>query len=243
MVTNSGKKKQDAKAVGLIASILKPVVDRYNALSEDKRFLARDTLMKFERCFAFVTQIVRIDDKDLFKDYLFVSHLVHLLPKSPAEKIDINGKIQLEYAKLEETFRGAITLEGSGEFNPPKNTAPKIKSKKVNTLQRIIDKVNEQYEGDFGSADKVALDSVFEMLMNDPVVKQKLKEFAKTNDINMFMKSIFPGEFQRVLLECFKKNDEAFNRLLSNDAFQTAVMTIMAKEIYKSFIQDDKKDN
>ena len=243
MVTNSGKKKQDAKAVGLIASILKPVVDRYNALSEDKRFLARDTLMKFERCFAFVTQIVRIDDKDLFKDYLFVSHLVHLLPKSPAEKIDIDGKIQLEYAKLEETFRGAITLEGSGEFNPPKNTAPKIQSKKVNTLQRIIDKVNEQYEGDFGSADKVALDSVFEMLMNDPVVKQKLKEFAKTNDINMFMKSIFPGEFQRVLLECFKKNDEAFNRLLSNDAFQTAVMTIMAKEIYKSFIQDDKKDN
>lgn len=235
MVANSNKAKQSPTAVGKIASILKDSVDRYTALEEDKRFLARDTLMKFDRCYAFVTQLVRIDDKDLFKDYLFVSHLVHLLPKTPGEKIDISDKIQLEYAKLKETFHGAIQLDGSGEFNPPKEGAPKITSRKVDTLERIVNKVNEQYEGDFGPADKVAIDSVFEMLMNDPVVKEKLKDYAKNNDVNMFIKSIFPGEFQRVLLECFKKNDEAFNRLLSNDSFQNAVMSIMAKELYKTF--------
>lgn len=235
MVANSNKVKQSPTAIGKIASILKDSVDRYTSLDEDKRFLARDTLMKFDRCYAFVTQLVRIDDKDLFKDYLFVSHLVHLLPKSPVEKIDITDKISLEYAKLKETFHGAIVLDGGGEFNPPKEGAPKITSRKVDTLERIVNKVNEQYEGDFGPADKVAIDSVFEMLMNDPVVKEKLKDYAKNNDVNMFIKSIFPGEFQRVLLECFKKNDEAFNRLLSNDAFQNAVMSIMAKELYKTF--------
>ena len=235
MVANSNKAKQSPTAIGKIASILKDSVDRYTSLDEDKRFLARDTLMKFDRCYAFVTQLVRIDDKDLFKDYLFVSHLVHLLPKSQVEKIDITDKISLEYAKLKETFHGAIVLDGGGEFNPPKEGAPKITSRKVDTLERIVNKVNEQYEGDFGPADKVAIDSVFEMLMNDHVVKDKLKDYAKNNDINMFIKSIFPGEFQRVLLECFKKNDEAFNRLLSNDSFQNAVMSIMAKELYKTF--------
>lgn len=79
------------------------------------------------------------------------------------------------------------------------------------------------------------------MLMNDPVVKDKLKDYAKNNDINIFIKSIFPGEFQRVLLECFKKNDEAFNRLLSNDAFQNAVMSIMAK-LYKTFSNSEKQN-
>lgn len=238
MVTNSGKKKQDATAVGKIASILKPVVERYVSLKDDNRLLARDTLMKFVRCFAFVTQLVRIDDKDLFKDYLFVSHLVHLLPKTSEEKIDITDKISLEYAKLKETFHGAITLEGGDEFNPPKNSRPKVTTKKVDTLQRIINKVNEQYEGDFGPADKVAIDSLFAMLMSDTVVKEKLKDFAKNNDINMFISSIFPGEFQRILIDCYKKNDEAFNRLLDNDSFQKAVMSIMAKEIYKALSGD-----
>ena len=35
----------------------------------DKRGLARDTMMKFIRTYGFVTQLVRINDEELFKDY------------------------------------------------------------------------------------------------------------------------------------------------------------------------------
>ena len=120
---------------------------------------------------------------------------------------------------------------------PAKLAQPSAKVKKTNTLDRIIDKVNQEYDGDFSSADKVALDSVFKMLMEDPVVKARLKEFAKHNDAN---KSIFPSEFQRVLVECFTQNDQAFSRLLNNSQFQNAVMNIMAKELYKTLSNDDK---
>lgn len=67
-----------------------------------------------------------------------------------------------------------------------------------------------------------------------------LKQTAKHNNANMFIKSIFPSEFQRVLVECFTQNNQAFSRLLNNSQFQNDVMNIMAKELYKTLSNDDK---
>lgn len=241
MKVNSDKKKQDDSAIGKLVSVMKPAVDNYADLDDDKRLLARDTMMKFIRSYGFVTQLVRINDEDLFKDYLYISHLIRLLPKTQYPVFDLTGKVSLEYAKLKETFKGAIELEKEGgEVVPGKGTKPAKKSNKTDTLERIVEKVNEKYQDDFSAADKVALDSVFQMLMGDPVVKKKLTEYAKTNDAQMFIKSIFPKEFERVLVECYTKNDDAFQRLLGNDQFQKAVMDIMAKELYKTLVSDNK---
>ena len=241
MKVNSDKKKQDDSAIGKLVSVMKPAVDNYADLDDDKRLLARDTMMKFIRSYGFVTQLVRINDEDLFKDYLYISHLIRLLPKTQYPVFDLTGKVSLEYAKLKETFKGAIELEKEGgEVVPGKGAKPAKKSNKTDTLERIVEKVNEKYQDDFSAADKVALDSVFQMLMGDPVVKKKLTEYAKTNDAQMFIKSIFPKEFERVLVECYTKNDDAFQRLLGNDQFQKAVMDIMAKELYKTLMSDNK---
>ena len=243
MKVNSDKKKQDDSAIGKLVSVMKPAVDNYADLDDDKRLLARDTMMKFIRSYGFVTQLVRINDEDLFKDYLYISHLIRLLPKTQYLVFDLTGKVSLEYAKLKETFKGAIELEKEGgEVVPGKGAKPAKKSYKTDTLERIVEKVNEKYQDDFSAADKVALDSVFQMLMGDPVVKKKLSEYAKTNDAQMFIKSIFPKEFERVLVECYTKNDDAFQRLLGNDQFQKAVMDIMAKELYKTLVsgKEDK---
>ena len=242
MKVNSDKKKQDDSAIGKLVSVMKPAVDNYADLDDDKRLLARDTMMKFIRSYGFVTQLVRINDEDLFKDYLYISYLIRLLPKTQYPVFDLTGKVSLEYAKLKETFKGAIELEKEGgEVVPGKGAKPAKKSNKTDTLERIVEKVNEKYQDDFSAADKVALDSVFQMLMGDPVVKKKLTEYAKTNDAQMFIKSIFPKEFERVLVECYIKNDDAFQRLLGNDQFQKAVMDIMAKELYKTLVSGEEK--
>lgn len=243
MKANSNKKKQDDSAIGKLVSVMKPAVDNYADLDDDKRLLARDTMMKFIRSYGFVTQLVRINDEDLFKDYLYISHLIRLLPKTQYPVFDLTGKVSLEYAKLKETFKGAIELEKEGgEVVPGKGAKPAKKSNKTDTLERIVVKINEKYQDDFSPADKVALDSVFQMLMGDQVVKKKLTEYAKTNDAQMFIKSIFPKEFERVLVECYTKNDDAFQRLLGNDQFQKAVMDIMAKELYKTLVSE-KEEN
>jgi len=234
LMKKGSSKGQDSKLIGKLTSILKPVVDRYLEFDLDKRFSARDALMKFNRRYSFITQLVRIDDKDLFKDYLFTSHLLHMLPKNKVNIIDITDKIQLEYAKLDETYKGAIILDS--EDKKIEGDGPIIAKKretKTDTLERIIEKVNLAYDGDFGPNDKVVLDSVYKMLMEDAVVKQRLQEYAVDNDANMFIKSIFPNEFQRILVNCYALNDEAFRKLLGDSKFQKLVMDTMAKEFYK----------
>ena len=237
MERNNGK-KQSPTAIGRLVSILKPSVDQYKEMiaeNESEAFKVRDTMMKFVRTYGFVTELARIDDKELFKEYIFVGHLLHLLPKKPSDPVNLEGKIKLDYYKLQETYQGKIELEKADTvFVPVKTAKPSSKVKKTDTLERIVHKVNSEYEGDFGPGDKVALESVFQMMMGDPVVKKRLREFAKNNDAHMFISSIFPGEFQRILVECFKANDDAFQRLLGDEMFQKAVMNAMAREFYRS---------
>ncbi len=242
MAENSGK-KQSSTAIGRLVSILKPSVDAYRAIADESdAYKARDTMMKFVRCYGFVTQLVRIDDQELFKEYIFVEHLLHLLPKKPVDPVDLRGKIQLEYYKLQDTYSGSIELEKADTiFVPSKSAKPAARIRKTDTLERIVKKVNDEYGGDFGPGDKVVIENVFQMMMGDAVVKKRLKEYAKSNDAHMFISSIFPGEFQRILVECFKLNDDAFQRLLGDEAFQKSVMDAMAKEFYKTLAVADNK--
>lgn len=65
----------------------------------------------------------------------------------------------------------------------------------------------------------------------------------KINYAQMFINSTFAKEFERILVECYTKNDDALQRLLGNDQFQKAVvMDIMAKELYKTLVsvKEDK---
>lgn len=227
-------KKQDSKALGKITSLLKPVVDRYSDLDLDKRNKARDTMLKFTRAYGFITQLVRIDDKELFKDYLFVSHLFRLLPRNKVDIIDITDKIKLEYASLKESFKGAIILDKQAGEVKPQGFKPSItKQKKVDVLSRIVDKVNDRYGEGLSEADKVALTSVSNMLMDDPEIKKNLTRYAQDNNPDMFIKSIFPEKFNQILVQCYLSNDEAFKKLMENQEFQKSVMNIMAQEFYK----------
>lgn len=228
-------KKQSNTTIGKLTSLFKPIKNKYEELDFETRFKFRDVLMKFSRAYGFVTQLVRINDEELFKDYLFASHLLKVLPKSKRDIIDLTDKIQLEYASLTETFKGSIGLEKkSGEVKPSGFKPNSVRDRKVDTLERIIAKVNEKYGANFSDADKVAVDSVFKMMMGDKDVLENLKKYAKDNNPDMFIKSIFPEKFKEILVACYLSQDEAYDKLLNNEEFQKAVMDIMANEFYKT---------
>ena len=160
MSTQVGK-AQDAAALGKLASMFKPVIDRYKDLSEDERFTVRDYVRRFNKAYAYITQLVRLHDKDLFNEYQYTLHLVKLLPRPGTEFVDIDDKIKLEYASLTETFSGAIMLdEKPPVFTPGGSLAPKVPNKKKDTLQSIIDRVNERFSGDFTDSDRVIIEGM-----------------------------------------------------------------------------------
>lgn len=238
MVSNVGK-NQDAAALGRLAGMFRPVIQRYNDLDEDDRETSRDYIRRFNRIYSYVTQLVRLHDKELFNEYQYTTHLVKLLPRPDViDFVDIDDKIRLEYASLTETFAGAIVLdEKPPVFVPGGSAAPKKNNKKKDTLQSIIDKVNERFSGNFTDADRVIIEGIYQMFMKDTEVK-KFKKYAKDNSTEMFVKSLFPDKFKDIVTQCFLDNNESFAKLFNDPDFYQKVQDAMAAELYKALRKD-----
>lgn len=233
------KQKQTQTGLGRLSAILKPVVDRFSELEEDRQYAARDYLRKFNNAYSYVTQLVKLHDEELFNEYLFTSQLVKFLPRTSKDIVDIDDKISLEYASLKETFSGSIKLDNASvELVPTSNLAPKKPNKKKDTLQSIIDKVNEKYLGDFTDGDKVIVKGLYEMFMSDPEVKSKIKDQVKGSNTEMFINSLFPDKFQEIATRCYTQSAESFNKLFTDADFYKNVMNVMASIFYKELRKD-----
>lgn len=233
VMSSQGGKKQDDTAQGKLASILKPIIDRYNELDEKERYVVRDTIRKFNKNYSYITQLIRLHDEELFKEFLFTSHLISLLPKEKREYIDIEDKIKLEYASLKETFKGAITLDKKSVDLKPSGSTQAKPTKKKDTLQSIIDKVNERFDGKFTDSDRVIIEGIYQMFMKDDDVK-KFRKYAKANNTEMFVNSLFPEKFKDIVTKCFLENNDSFEKLFNDPDFYQKVMEAMAKELYKT---------
>ncbi|WP_290565811.1 type I restriction endonuclease [Akkermansia sp.] len=233
-------KKQDNAALGRLAGMFRPVIKRYCELSDEERETARDYLRQFNRSYSYVTQLVRLHDKSLFEEYQYTTHLLKLLPHTISDPVDVEDKIRLEYASLEKTFQGAILLnEKPVKFTPPGISPPKPKDKKKDTLQSIIDKVNERFNGNFTEDDRVIIEGIFNMFMEDKEV-QKYRSYAKDNSTEMFVKSLFPDKFKKMVQQCFIKQKEAYKKIFTDNDFYNKVMEAMANELYKALRKDEQ---
>lgn len=123
---------QESTSMGKMTSVLKPVADRYNLKNSEERYQFRRLVRNFIKWYGYITQVVRMFDKDMHKEYLFLRYLLHLLLAEPADPCDLEGKLKLEYYKLQKTFEGNIQLEQlDGEYVPAKQKAVGGKQKKT----------------------------------------------------------------------------------------------------------------
>jgi hypothetical protein len=241
MSKHSGS-KQSAVDMGKLCGLLKPISDRYDDIStEEDKFNCRMAIRSFVKCYAYITQLTRFHDEELFKEYVFCANLLKLLPKPGHKKPDIEDKIKLEYTSLKETFNGAIILDKKDVDLKPSGDKNKTKVPKKDTLQNIIDKINERFDGDFSEADRVIVESIYQMFMADKEVK-KFKRYAKDTTPEMFVKSLFPDKFKEMAVQCYTENATSYKKLFSDSEFYQKVMESMAKELYRS-LMDARANN
>ena len=228
-------RNQSVAALGRLAGMFQPVIARYLDLSSEEQYAVRDYVRKFNKAYSFVTQLVRLHDRDLFNEYQYTCDLIQLLPRPDGEDIgSIEDKIKLEYASLTETFRGAIVLdEKPPAFVPSGSTAPNVPNKKKDTLQSIIDKVNERFKGHFTDADRVIIEGIYQMFMKDPEV-MKFRKYARDNSTEMFVQSLFPDKFSKIVTQCYMDNNDSFIKLFNDPDFYQKVQEAMAQELYRA---------
>ncbi|WP_010233412.1 type I restriction endonuclease subunit R [Clostridium arbusti] len=228
------KGNQNATDLGKMTSLLKPIVDRYLELNEEKRFEFKKTVRNFNKWYSYIIQIARMFDKDLHKEYVFTAYLEKLLPKANGRDIDLEGKLKLEFYKLEKTFKGDISL------NPTVEDETLINPKNIDTggkpenedelLENIINKINDRFKGIFTEGDKVIVETIYNKCVKD---NKKLKQYAKKNDSEVFEQSIFPEIFKKIAQDCYTESMSSFSKLFEDKTFYQSVMEEIAREAYK----------
>ena len=220
---------QESTSMGKMTSVLKPVADRYNLKNSEERYQFRRLVRNFIKWYGYITQVVRMFDKDMHKEYLFLRYLLHLLPAEPADPCDLEGKLKLEYYKLQKTFEGNIQLEQlDGEYVPAKQKAVGGKQKKT-PLDEILEQINEKYKGQFTDADKVIIDALHQKLKKNA----KLLSSAKTTDPVIFTESIFPQIFGDTAMESYTESQESYESLFKDKNKYNAIMSALAGVIYR----------
>ncbi len=230
--------KQSATDLGRVTSMFKPIIESYNRLDEDNRFKFKKSVRNFVKWYAYIIQIVRMFDKELQKEYHFLSYLNKLLPNDPRESVKIDDKIKLEYYKLEKTFEGDIVLEeveyDKTLVNPKTVDAGKKQDPKSELLEVIIEQVNQRFAGKFTEADRVIVETLLgKVVFGDEKLRKKWKRQAKNNNAEIFQDSIFPKIFKEIANECYTDSVGAFTKLFQDKDFYNVVMAELGKEAYR----------
>ena len=221
--------------MGKLASALKPAMQAYEVLVEDEQFKVRSLMKNFIRFYAYMAQVVRTFDRELYKTYIFAEFFYRVIPKKAYEKVDLTNKLALINNKLTETFSGAIELRPSEKdkmVNPEKGTQGKKPEEKTDLLANIIEKINIMYAGKFTEADRVIVETIYDKMVKSG---KALKKQAKNNDAQMFETSIFPKEFDKVAQKCYMEQMDAFSKLFEDEQFYKRVMSEMAKAMYLNY--------
>lgn len=217
--------------MGKMTSALKPVADLYNALAPDNHYNFRRQVRSFIKWYGYISQVCRMFDADMQKEYVFCAYLAKLLPGEPKHELDLEGALKLEFYKLEETFKGEISLtDDIGEIVPAKGKGATGQEKKE-PLEEVIQRINELFDGKFDERDRVILYSLHERLYHD----EKLRRVAQTSNPQVFHQSIWPKSFGDAAQTGFVEYNEAFSSLFQNRSKYNAIMAALGDMLYREF--------
>ena len=225
-------KRKDNKIQSAITNALLPVQKQYNGLNQEARYQFRKLCRSFVKWYGYITQVIRMFDKDMHSEYIFCSYLAKVLPEDPTVPLDLGDKVKLEYYNLKKTFEGSIELDNvKGMYEPAKLKNPVKTTDVFSPLEQVIDKINEQYKGAFTEGDKVVITTLHQKLKDN----KKLMNAAKTDGKQIFVKNIFPQVFDDIAQEAYIESTETYTKLFEDATKYRAVMSALAQVMFDEF--------
>lgn len=232
IVFTDGKGKSQSNVQGKLAAVLKPAVARYNELNDDERYQVRRKVRSFCKWYTYITQIVRMFDRDLHKEYVYLSYLRHLLKveKIPVEAVD--DKVEMRLYKLKQEFEGSISLEPGGGVLDPGGAAKTVTpDKKRDPLQVLVDKFNEQWAGNFTEGDRVVIDTLWKRIAENPQVADTIRRDGR----QVFESSLLPKVFDEEARRAYVENTDSFTSLFEDSEKYRAMMSAIGQLLVEKF--------
>ena len=230
-------KRKANKIQAAVTNALLPIQQKYNALNQEQRYQFRKLCRTFVKWYGYITQIARMFDKQMHDEYIFCSYLAKVVPADPTIPFDLGDRVKLEYYNLEKTYEGSICLlkEEKGVYEPAKLKKPVKMSDTLSPLEQVIEKINQQYAGNFTDGDKVVITALHQKLKNN----KKLIKAAKTDGRQIFEKNIFPQMFNEAAQEAYVESTETYTKLFEDAGKYRAIMSALAQAMFDE-MQNEK---
>ena len=223
------KGAQGSDAQGKLASKLLPAIKLYQQKPNDERYLIRRTMRTFCKWYKYVSQVVRMFDKDLHREYVYCSFLASMLPAETVQMADIEKMLKLEMYKLEKTFEGDISLSAGDGVYTQAEPGSAAKPEEKDPLDEIIERINEKYKGSFTAADRVMIRALADKLRGNT----KLANMAVSSDPQIFAESIFPQAFSDAAQDSYMESQETYSSLFEDRKKYNAIMSTLADMLYR----------
>ena len=199
-------------------------------MNQEQRYQFRREVRAFVKWYNYISQITRMFDKDLHKEYVLCSYLAKLLPSDPVQPFDLDNRVKLEYYRLEKTFEGAIELEAiPGSYKPTQPKRAGGQKDRLSPLDEIIARINEEFFGDFTETDRVIVDTLYKKMQQDA----KVKKAAKSNDRQVYERSIFPGIFESTAQQAYMDDMAAYEQLFLDAEKYRIIQQALAERLYR----------
>ena len=227
----NAKRDHSATDHRLMNAALDVVVERFVANEEPEQDEFRGQLVAFRNLYAFLSQIIRYQDSELERLYVFVRNLLAKLPPTgdgPALALD--EEVALRYFRLQQMSEGSIALS-DGEAEPLKGPTDVGTSRTPDqqvALSTLIDTLNERFGTDFNEADQLFFDQIRATAEAD----EKIVEAARANNFKNFA-SFLERVLDELFIDRMEGNEEIFSRVMTDKEFRAAAHEHLARAIFE----------
>lgn len=213
----------------LLNHYLYPARTKFIDMEKEDQKEFKSVLQAFLRSYSFIIQVARMMDKDIQEKYIYCKYLNQVLPREHSNGVNLDGKIELEYYRLEKAYEGSIMLvKEEGELYSATGNIGKTSEDEEENLSTIVDRINDKYHTKFTNMDKV-----MEQITQDFVDDEKMVQFAKNNNPEEFRK-VYDDEFKKKAFKRYQQNSEMFEKMMSEEGYMEDFMKSMFKYIYEN---------
>ena len=201
-----------ARPAELLQGILDSVVEKWSAHETNAREEFRSTLQSYIRLYGYISQLITFTDVALEKMYIFGQSLNKKLPKRDHPDLhDVLASVDLDSFRMQRTHDNLqISLESQdSEVEGIGSGAPTIRDPEQDFLSSIIQALNDAYQADFTTEDKVDIETIHRKVHGN----EELRQVVDGDNTETNKRYKFDQVIDEILLDFVNSKLELYTKL------------------------------
>ena len=212
-----------------LQGILDSVVERWSELETDDREAFRSTLQSYVRLYGYISQLMTFTDVALEKLYAFGRSLNKKLPKREHPHLsDVLASVDLDSFRVQRTHESLqLSLEAEdSEVDGIGGDVGTIREPEQDFLSNIVQALNDAYQTDFTSEDRVDIATIHQKVH----ANVELRQVMEGNNTETNKRYKFEEVINQILLEFVNNKLDLYTTLTRPD-----VNADLKRQLYRAY--------